>query len=351
MNMGFLHMLLSMMIQLERPTIRRRDMSAVLQTLADEHIGIGKNTDSFADALSQYLSYPARLFTLRSILDALSLALRSLNLERGSLIGVSALAPSWYRQVIARYGLEPVMVDIDPDTLCMDEQKLSGQALGALIVDEMYGYQAPKSLYEAVEVPVIANISQSFGSTRDGLASGSAADIVIMSFEQSDIVSCGGGAAVAFADESLCNGIEKEVREVYQHIALGDMNSALGLIQLGQMQENLLRRESFHQRFFLASQRNRHRSYAMMDEGYVHNGYSFILTLEGKYEESEAFAKKHGILTSRAFRDILLDEAGDAFISYPRSAAVASRTMRFPLYPFLTEKEVQQIERVIAHIP
>ena len=284
-------------------------------------------------------------------MDALSLALHSLHLERGSLIGLSALAPSWYRQVLGRYGLEPFLIDIDPDTLCVDEQKLSTLTLGALIVDEVHGFQAPQSLYEASGVPVIANISQSFGSTRDSAASGSGADIVIMSFEQSDIVSCGGGAAVAFRDETLYNGIDTDVLGVYQLIALGDMNSALGLIQLGQMEENLLRRESFHQRFFLASQRNRHRSYAVMDEEYVHNGYSFILTLEGKYEESEAFAKKHGILTSRAFRDILLDEVGDAFISYPRSAAVASRTMRFPLYPFLTEKEVQQIERVIAHIP
>lgn len=339
------------MIQLERPTIRRKDMSAVLQTLADEHIGIGENTYTFASALSEYLTYPARILTLRSIIDALSLALRSLRLEPGSSVGVSALAPSWYRQVLSRCGLERVVIDIDPDTLCIDEQKLSEHTLSALIVDEMYGYQGPRSLYEALSVPVIANISHSFGSTRDGQAAGSAADIVIMSFEQGDIVSCGGGAGLAFRDEVFYHEIEKEVSALYQYIALGDMNSALGLIQLGQMEENLVRREAFHQRFFLASQRNRHRSYAMMDDGYVHNGYSFILTLEGKYEESEAFAKKHGILTSRAFRDILLDESGDAFISFPRSAAVASRTMRFPLYPFLTEKEVQQIERVIAHIP
>lgn len=339
------------MIQLERPTIRRRDMSAVLQTLADEHIGIGENTHNFASALSEYLGYPSRLLTLRSIIDALSLALRSLHLEPGCSVGVSALSPSWYRHVLEMNGLEPVVIDIDSETLCIDEQKLFEHTISALIVDEMYGYQAPQSLYEALSVPVIANISHSFGSTRDGRQAGTNADIVIMSFEQGDIVSCGGGSALAYSDESFYASIEKDVSALYQYIALGDMNSALGLIQLGQMEENLGRRESFHRRFFLASQRNRHRCHVTMDDGYIHNGYSFILTLEGKYEESEAFAKKHGILTSRAFRDILLDESGDAFISFPRSAAVASRTMRFPLYPFLTEKEVQQIERVIAHIP
>ena len=236
------------MIQLERPTIRRRDMSAVLQTLADEHIGIGENTHNFASALSEYLGYPSRLLTLRSIIDALSLALRSLHLETGSSVGVSALAPSWYRRVLDLHGFEVVVFDIDPDTLCLDEKKLSEHTVSALIVDEMYGYQGPQSLYEALSVPVIANITHSFGSTRDGQAAGSAADIVIMSFEQGDIVSCGGGAGLAFRDEVFYHEIEKEVSTLYQHIALGDMNSALGLIQLGQMQDNLMRREAFHQR-------------------------------------------------------------------------------------------------------
>ncbi len=341
------------MIQLERPTIRRKDMSAVLQTMADEHIGIGENTHSFASVLKEYLGYPFRVIPLRSVIDALTLSLSSLSLKEGAVIGVSALAPSWYRPVIEGAGAELYLLDIDPETLCIDEEKLkaSMDSLDALIIDEPYGYQAPVSLYESIDKPVIADISQSFGTAREGIAPGSSADISIMSFEHSDIVSCGGGCAVAFRTEEIFSPIASQVRKLHDHIALGDMNSALGIIQMGQMEENVARRSSFHRRFFLASQRNRHHSYASAGEEYAHNGYTFILTLEGKYEESEAFAKKHGILTERAFHNALIEETREAFTSYPRAAGIATRTMRFPLYPFLTEKEVQQIERVIAHIP
>ncbi len=341
------------MIQLERPTLRRKDMSAVLQTMADEHIGIGENTYSFSLALKEYLGYPKRVIPLRTIVDSLSFALRSLSLPKHANIGVSVLSPLWYVQVIESLGFSFKLLDIDPETLAIDENLLSETAdsLAAVLIDEPYGYQAPFSLYESIQVPVIANISQSFGSFRDESPAGKAADIVIMSFEHSDIVSCGGGSALVFCDDKHYTQVEHELSRLYGSIALGDMNAALGIIQLGQIEENIKRRESFYRRFFLSSQRNRHHSYGSVEEEYVHNGYSFILTLESKYEEAEAFAKKHGILTERAFHDVLLETSDDAFTQFPRSAAVAARTMRFPLYPFLTEKEVQQIERVIAYIP
>ncbi len=353
MNVSFFHMLQGMMIQLERPTIRRKEMSAVLQTMVDEHIGIGENTRSFSSLLKGYLTYASQVVSLRTQMDALIWALRSLQLEQGSHVGVSPLAPSWYAHAVHSLGLKLRILDIDQQTLSIDEALLSSQSstLGALILHEPHGLQCPESLYHCTDLPVIADISQSFGTLRGGEPAGAGATAVIMGFEHSDIVSSGGGAALAFRDDRYYSKIEEELMLLYPFIALGDLNSALGMIQMAQMEESVIRREAIAQRFFLASQRNRHRAYSAGSEEYRRNGFSFILTLEGTYEEAEEFALKHGILTSRAFDSVLLEEVADPLTHVPRAAAVRSRTMRFPVYPFLSEKEIVQIERVIAHIP
>lgn len=71
-----------MIIQLEKPTLRRKDMDAVLQTMADEKIGPGELTQQFITLLKNYMGDVDFVFALRDRYHALSYALTAVGVGK-----------------------------------------------------------------------------------------------------------------------------------------------------------------------------------------------------------------------------------------------------------------------------
>ena len=88
----------NMIIRLEKPTLRRKDMDAVLQTMADEQIGVGDHTLAFTTLLQEKMHRAGYVTALRDRIHALSYALIGIGITAGSVVGVSALSPDSTRQ-------------------------------------------------------------------------------------------------------------------------------------------------------------------------------------------------------------------------------------------------------------
>lgn len=340
-----------MIIPIDKPTLKRKEMAAVLQSMVDDSIGPGIYSSDFLSSLSSLLHTKSYSIALRSYIDAIYYSLKSLNLTPHSTVGVTSLSPYVYKSVIERLQLEVHIIDIDPITKSFNENELmnSISSIDALLVYEPYGLLSPID-FTQIDLPIIVDISQSISSgieeeIRDGI------DISILSFEMNDIMSTGGGAALILHNEEYGNTIKEEITSLYPYIGLSDLNSALGIIQIANLSINLNKRREIYRIYQEASGRNRHEVFAKIDIDYNINAYSFLLTIDGKVEDAIQFAKKYEVSTALAFENSIIKDKMDRYDLYPVAIVIVGRTIRFPLYPFLSSTDIKKIERVISQLP
>ena len=340
-----------MIIPIDKPTLKRKDMAAVLQSMVDDSIGPGIYSSDFLKDLSSLLHTNSYSIALRSYVDAIYYSLKSLNLAPHSTVGVTSLSPYLYKIVIERLQLQVHIIDIDPTTKSFDETALNNSisTIDALLVYEPYGLLSILD-YTSFSIPSVVDISQSISSgieeeVREGI------DILLLSFEMNDIMSTGGGAAIIINNDEYAQHIKDEITSLYPYIGLSDLNSALGIIQVANSKNNLNKRRDIYSLYREASGRNKHEVFAKVDIDYNINGYSFLLIIDGKVEEAINFAKKYEVSTSLAFNDTIIKDQLDRYDVYPVAIPIIGRTIRFPLYPFLSATDVKKIERVISQLP
>ena len=89
-------------IRFTKPTLTRKDMDAVLQTMVDEKIGPGEKKREFVKLFSAFIGSKDGI-VLRSFSDVIAYSLSALNLEKGSTIALSLFSPKIYEYVIKSY--------------------------------------------------------------------------------------------------------------------------------------------------------------------------------------------------------------------------------------------------------
>ncbi|NLZ76954.1 MAG: DegT/DnrJ/EryC1/StrS aminotransferase family protein [Spirochaetales bacterium] len=340
-------------IPFHKPTLRRKDMDAVLQTMVDERIGPGERKTLFLKEFRERIGFRYGV-ALRTIVDALTYALKILDLPEGCPIGASVLAPSFYLDVARALGHELLLGDIDKEHGCLDieeAQRLVQNGCKALLLHEPV-CQIPVGVeYRDLGVPVIEDISQSLGSSFEDRRAGSWGDLVICSFEEDGVVSCGGGAALVFNERERLTAVDELLLNTGSYVELPDMNAALGLIQLAALDEHLHRRGELYSLYSKSLMKTHHRLFGIGHIDFEPNGYGFCTTLDSKAEDVIAFAKKYEVSAKRTFADSLAQDHQEEFETYPVALPAFHRSISLPIYPFLSQSDLQVILKVAAHLP
>ena len=343
-----------MMIRVEKPTLRRKEMESVLQTMAEETIGVGQHTKLFEQKFQEQLNLEGKTVALRNYADAIRYALLSLDLKPNATIAISALSPKIYAEIIQKSNFKTLIVDIDEENGNFSYDQFvnihNGKA-DAILMYEPYGNLPSLSDWSLLAIPIIEDIRETIGCSYDTLVAGQIGDIVIAAFEESDIVSTAGGSIVHTKSEKHSANLTNLLENHKKYSALGDLNAALGSTQLDSLKQNLLLRNSIFERYRKSLMRTKHSLFGINDIDYITNGHSFVVVMESKPAEGEKFALKHEVATQRAFLNSVIGEEQLYYDLYPNAYGVLSRAVRFPLYPFLKKQEKEQIEKVIAYLP
>ncbi len=131
-----------------------------------------------------------------------------------------------------------------------------------------------------------------------------------------------------------------------------DMNAALGSVQLANLPEDSSVRRSINSLYRDSLMRTEHRQFGLSLADFEGSAQAFAVFLNSKPEDSVAFAKKYGVPVQMTFKDsIAASYDGDIFSDFPVAAAMCSRTVSFPVYPFLKKEEMEMTAKVIAHLP
>jgi dTDP-4-amino-4,6-dideoxygalactose transaminase len=363
-----------MKIEVYSPTIRRKEMDAVLTAMVEEKIGPGDRNRLLIQTAKERLNFDFAL-ALRSPAVALHLALKTLNVNPGQAVVISALSPAFYLQVIYDLQLMPLFCDVTYDNPCMNRELIENTMakkpadieVCAIILHHTLGFVPDSASVADLGIPVIEDISQSYGywvktDEKNGQENKSAPPtedtrtssdplihgiFCILGLEERDMLTSGGGALL-FAMNRRDSAALRNFSGIADEYCLPDINAALAVVQFKEVERNIERRGEIARVYIQASLRTRHKRFIQIVKN-TDNYYSFSLILETGLKDVIAYARKKEILLENAFNKTI---AGAGLCNNcPVSNSLSLRTVLFPMYPRLRSQDVEHISRLIMTLP
>ena len=142
--------------------------------------------------------------------SALVVALEALGIGPGDEVLVPGLTWVACASAVVRAGATPVLVDIDPATLCMDPEAARAaitERTRAIMVVHLFcsvaDLDAFTALSRATGIPLLEDCSQAHGARWRGQRVGSFGAAAAFSFQQTKLLTAGEGGAVATSDLGL----------------------------------------------------------------------------------------------------------------------------------------------------
>lgn len=340
------------MIELYSPTIRRKEMDAVLTVLVEEKIGPGERSEMLIQLAKEQLGFDYCI-ALRSPAIALYVALKALAIGDGKEVIISALSPVYYVRIIEALRLKPVFCDTAPSDAVIDRdhvQALLSPETRAIVVHHTLGFAPDTASIAALGLPVIEDCSQSFGTLAGDTLLPSAGVFTILGLEERDVLTAGGGALL-FAVNRRDGTVLRNLGKLPGEYALSDMNAAMAIVQFREARRNLDKVKEIAEAYAHASLRTRHKRFVSR-EGVEYNNYAFPLILETGMKDVKAYARKKDIAVENPFADTAIGSGRVGGNEHcPETYSLSMRTALFPIYPRLTGAEVEKVAKLIGTLP
>jgi CDP-6-deoxy-D-xylo-4-hexulose-3-dehydrase len=224
--------------------------------------------------------------------SALYLALELLDLPRGAEVVTCALTFSTDIAPIVRGGWVPALVDAEPDTYCVDVERIEEMITprtGAILIPNLIG-NAPdwdriREIALRHGLPVIEDSCDTLGARLRGTPTGERSTLSVTSFANSHIITCGGNGGMVMTDDDDLrdralmlrrwgrrselhfygskkrdrdfwedlDGINYDNQFIFDEVAWNfepsEMGAAFGLEQLKKLPQNLARRRRNFDRY------------------------------------------------------------------------------------------------------
>jgi len=340
-----------MKIETYSPTIRRREMDAVLTSMVQERVGPGEQSVRLVQIAKEYIGYDYCI-ALRSPATALSIALQALDLKPGCAVLISALSPLYYWSVLSELGVRAVCVDVDESTLSVTANTINKSLtpdVRAIVLHHTLGFVPDVPMLLDLNIPIVEDCSRSYGSHWLDKRAGSFGVFTILGLEERDVLTAGGGSLL-YAHGRREASVLRKYAELPPEYKLPDINAALAVAQFKEAERNFERRKELAAVFTQAALRTRHsRPVQAGDSEY--NNFSFPLILETGLKDVASYAAKKEVEAEAAFVESVVSKFPEASRSCPVSDSLALRTVLFPLYPRLGKAQVSKIAKVLATLP
>lgn len=262
-----------------RPSITDAEIEAVTRVLRSGWLGLGPETARFESKLKEYIGC-ADVVVLNSGTAALHLALVAAGVGEGDEVLVPTITFVSTAHAAKYVGAEPVFVDVDERTLCIDLEDAARKVTPktkAIIPVHYGGHPCPMNAVTAFaeenNLVVIEDAAHAMGAQYQERRVGAISPYTAFSFHAVKNLTCGEGGAVAVMDEERGRylrkirwlGISKDtfvrtdennvyawqydVSELGWKAHGSDLGSALGIVQLQRLDENNGARRAIRERY------------------------------------------------------------------------------------------------------
>ena len=239
------------------PWITEREVAAVTRAAATAwYDNAGTAVAEFEAAFAAHTGR-AHAISLPSCTAGLHLSLLALGVGPGDEVIVPESTWIATSAPIKYVGAEPVFVDVDPTTWCLDTERVSQALTGrtrAVIVVDLYGgmpdMDALLPICDDAGVPLVEDAAEAAGATWRGVPAGHFGATSVFSFHGSKTLTTGEGGMVVTDDDAMAERMlllrdhgrtpgdtsfrNTEVAYKYKMTA---MQAAMGLVQLDRLDE------------------------------------------------------------------------------------------------------------------
>ncbi len=309
-----------------------------------------------------------RAVTCASGTDAILLALMAHSVGPGDEVITTPYTFFATGGCISRLGARPVFVDIDPATYNIDPRLIPAALTGktaAIVPVHLYGQCADMDpileIARERAIPVIEDAAQAIGARYRGRPAGSMGSIGCFSFFPSkNLGACGDGGFMTTDDRELADRLtilrEHGAKPKYYHKVIG-INSRMDALQAGIILVKLPHLDKWHE--------GRRRNAAFYDRRLA----DLPLVLPRVAEGCDSVFNQYVIRTERrddlrkhlqereigneiyypvplhlqeCYRDLGYGEG-----SFPEAEGAARETLALPIYPQLTEEQLEEVAAAI----
>lgn len=265
-------------LQLHEPWFRGNEWTYVKECIDTGWVSsAGTFVERFEDELKRRTGAEVAVATANGTV-ALHAALHALGVGRNDLVICPAISFVATANSIAHCGADPLFVDVDETTMCLDPARLeellsvecegsgvdlrhreSGRRIGAVMVVHLFGHPADMSripaICEAHGVPLVEDAAEAIGSLYHGRACGTFGRAGVLSFNGNKTLTTGGGGAILTNDPAFGERLkhltttarikhdwEFDHDEVGFNYRMPNINAALGCAQLEQLDDFLVRK-------------------------------------------------------------------------------------------------------------
>jgi perosamine synthetase len=168
----------------------------------------GKYVRMFEETFARYCGVPYGLACANGTVG-LHMALEVLGIGQGDEVIIPDFTIVVTANVVVLAGARPVLVDVEPDTWCIDPAKIEAAITPrtkAIMVVHMYGHPCDMDPINAIakkhNLFVIEDCCESHGATYKGRMTGSLSDIAVFSFYGNKVITSGEGGMLLTADRA-----------------------------------------------------------------------------------------------------------------------------------------------------
>ncbi|HKL26599.1 MAG TPA: DegT/DnrJ/EryC1/StrS family aminotransferase [Desulfuromonadales bacterium] len=340
--------------------------AAISKVLDSAHFVLGPEGTAFEQEIAVYLGVKHAV-GVASGTDALHLALRAAGLGPGDEVITSPFTFIATAEAIAYVGAKPVFVDIEPDTFNIDVDRVAAAitpATRAILPVHLFGQPADLQPLAQIcrehDLLLIEDCAQSCGARYGEKMTGSHGDQGCFSFFPSkNLGGFGDGGLVVTNRDDLAAEIRvlrsHGSRERYHHSLIGynsrldDLQAAILRVKLQHLDQfNARRRENAHRYSELLGELGIEVPYEDGKGTHVYHQFTILSDQRERlqkalFEAGVASAVYYPIPLHR--QDVFLDICGN--LAMPVSEQTARRVLSLPIFPELSEEQIQRVTGVI----
>lgn len=351
------------------------------KVLNDSHYIMGKEVKELEEKLAKYVGRKYCI-TCANGTDALTLAMRVLDVKQGDAVFVPTFTFYSSAEVISLEGATPIFVDVDERTFNMDAKKLEKAIeqvksegklnLKAVVAVDLFGQTA--DFPEIIEIAnkyglkVVEDAAQGFGGSIKGKKACSFGDVSTTSFFPAKPLGCYGDGGAVFTDNDEIYQLLVSLRVhgkgsyKYENVRVG-YNSRLDTIQAAILLPKL---EAFEQ-YELEARNKFAKMYddrlkevvktPLVPEGYVSSWAQYTLILESEEQRNtiQAKLKEMGIPTMVYYpiplhKQIVYKDYNFNVEDLQVAEKLSKCVLSLPMHPYMSEEQIEQISKAIIEI-
>lgn len=370
-------------VEFYRHALTEDDIAAVADTLRSVFLTTGPRAALFEQEFAKFLGVEHAV-SLSSCTSALFLCLKALNIGPGDEVITTPMTFIATANAILHTGATPVFVDVEPDTGNIDARQVERAITSrtrAVIPVHLYGLMADvqdlNDICQRHNLILIEDAAHATEAVRDGFRPGQLGHAACFSFYATKNLTCGEGGAIATNNPALAesvrrlrsHGMSKEAAgrytSRYQHwdmLSLGykanlsDIQAALLVGQLPRLGAQLARREAIASRYESAFADLPGVGFPVVRENATSARHLFTVWVEpGRRDECLGKLQEKGIGVAVNYRAVHLlsyyrSEFGFQPGDFPYAEAIGDRTLTLPLYPAMTDEQVDQVIAAVRDV-